>query len=407
MSSRFYSAILVFLLILWGGKASAQYNYVKQISYVNGYIITNSGDSINGYISKPGKNVRLSALSFKNSLSEKKRSVNPIEIKRFGFNSGRTVYVSADIPMQNERTPGFVKLIMDGPYKVMLYEFLKAEHVLISDPGNKVYDLTFPPDYDLPVTLPLGETRTAHILAQAFAGNNDLLGGIRSLRPEKREVIKYLSNYYRISNIEYKVTGVPIIAARAGIFAGINLDRLTVKPSNAGSVTSAVISPTAGINLSLHEMNSGFGLFAENSVSLNKFHFSYSYPGSDSSTELRETFLNTLSDNTKIGFSWNPVMKGKIAPVFDAGGSFTVFLNPKAENYEETVLLNSDIVFSNYNTQQFTSTSYIGGFARAGLIFRTGKNLVSAKGGISYLKSKTGEKLVSVSAGLMYQFSIK
>jgi len=102
--------ILIFLIILYS-IGNAQQNFVK------GYYLTNSGDSIGGYLNKETDSKLATTLQFKPAPNSTEiQSLKPGDISGFGFENGNTYKsVSYIDPLDsNKRKNEFAKYLVEG-----------------------------------------------------------------------------------------------------------------------------------------------------------------------------------------------------------------------------------------------------------------------------------------------------
>jgi len=402
------SFVLILLLFLVGLPLSAQYSFAKKTKFVRGYIIYNSGDSVTGYVGKPERNSKISLISFKiGDIDQATVKISPIDAERFAFGHFSKVYYSEEIPMQDKRSLGFLKRIMEGPYPVYYYEFLSNQHILIKALDGKLYDLLYPPNYDVPVNFPAGENKFTHILNIVFSGNESLLAGIGTIRPDKNAVLEYLSKYYESNKIPYRIIGQPQFRIKAGIFAGAGIDWLTWKSMEGGKTSAATAAPSGGIYICFYDKVTGLGILVEDNLSYDRFHFSYTFGIPGVSTEYRETFLKTAVNNARLGFSWSKSSGSGITGFFETGGSFLTFINPGFDNYEASLDIDTKVINSSRNNNVVVSSKYAGGFLRTGINFRVGKNTLTASLGGSYLAGSKDERMTSVTVGINYTMKFK
>ena len=129
--------ILVFLVILYSiGNA--------QQSFVKGYYLTNSGDSIRGFINRETDSRLARGLQFKPTLNATDIQVlNPVDIRGFAFEDGN-IYKSLsylDPIDSNKRKNEFAKLLVEG--RTNLYALARQEsyYYYVTTPSDSTYFL--------------------------------------------------------------------------------------------------------------------------------------------------------------------------------------------------------------------------------------------------------------------------
>ena len=404
MSGKLLAFSIAAVVMLGGTPLSGQYSYLSHTKFIKGYIINNSGDSITGYIGKPSKNAKVAVLYFRKNDDLNPTKLSPADISHFGFTRSREKYYSVSVPLQEQRTQYFVKLVLDGPYPVYYYEFLGNKHMLIGNPARKVYDLFYPPDYDIPPDQPASEDKFTHTLRMAFSDNPVLLAGIGTISSDRNSVLKYLTGYYRDKGISYKSSSIHILTIKLGFMGGLGISNL-----NWGDYRQAkgmVISPGAGVSLSLFDRGIGLGISAEDCFSYATFHSDFE-KDQDGQTDFSETFLKTAMNESRIGLTWRPEMKGKLSPFLTAGGAFTALISPSYDNYSQVSYDNDKTVYSSQNKNDLFSSKYFGGFIRTGVTLSKADHLISFFAGYSYLKGPGSGKLTSAQVGIQYELKLK
>jgi hypothetical protein len=113
--------------------------------YREGYVITNDGDSLVGFVAYRAANKNFASCSFKSSRKASEVKYSPTEIKRYGF-FGDKRYESIILPNSGEsKVKVFAKVLSDAPLKLYGYrnQFLiqKDSLVFLPPPAERLVDV--------------------------------------------------------------------------------------------------------------------------------------------------------------------------------------------------------------------------------------------------------------------------
>ena len=108
---RFLATIAILTLI--------SIHFYGQENYKPGYIITNSHDTIKGYILSvninPYKECR-----FKKNIKDKPKVFFPDQIYAYRYNENGRFYISKDTPEQNDTTKYFLEFMIQGKANIYM-----------------------------------------------------------------------------------------------------------------------------------------------------------------------------------------------------------------------------------------------------------------------------------------------
>lgn len=113
---------------------------VAQSDFRNGYIIKNNNDTIYGLIDYRGNNASTRKCVFKADITSDEQIFTPDEIKAYRFIDGK-YYVSRPVHSGNETNQMFLEYLINGIVKVYYYYEDVAEHYLIEDENDNLYEL--------------------------------------------------------------------------------------------------------------------------------------------------------------------------------------------------------------------------------------------------------------------------
>lgn len=103
----------------------------SQHTYKEGFIISNEGDTIQGYIYSKGDVSLSKECRFKSNVKEDPLYYEPFSIKSFRFNNSGRYYISKLVEIEGRFFPMFVEYVLDGVVDLYYYKDKRSEHYLI------------------------------------------------------------------------------------------------------------------------------------------------------------------------------------------------------------------------------------------------------------------------------------
>src|ERR1035437_5351305 len=138
-----------------------------------GFIINNSGDTINGFIgNRYDKGPNFTCI-FKPTKSDNLTQFGPKELKGFGYYSDNSFFIPTSFSLGIKDTLGFIRIIFDGTNDLLYYEMHGVKHFLIRGPDNVIHDITYP----------------------SLLTNEEYLAGVTSNKKYKQEIASFIPQH--------------------------------------------------------------------------------------------------------------------------------------------------------------------------------------------------------------------
>lgn len=407
MLQRLLFLVFFTLFVFSSLETFSQEETSRVFGFKKGFLIKSNGDTIGGAVSNPF-NDGISGSVFFRSKKGNPVKFSPFEAAGFGIYSTGKVYAANEIPVKEGSELLFTRVILDGDYDLLYYDFLKTRHFLIKTPYGKITDLTTQqkPDSGRPINR-ISDSLYYQNLKRAFADNPQILEGYNQVKQDRKSLERLLSNYYRkngINYVNYKAFGRKIYSE---IILGSGFSRLVPFPAvkNLHNVYSA--SPYAGISIHAANINTGLGVFLQSVFGYNSYHFYYS----DifvSGTEFNESFIKSYVSTTRAGFFAESVSNRTVRPFFGTGPVASVLISAKYENYYDMLRESTGAVFSTHDHDKLFPDTYYGAFVRAGMTVNL-KNInpLRISIGYDYLLSSKNAVINSVDLELSYRLKFR
>lgn len=377
--------------------------------FFRGYIISNSGDSLTGYINVPDLQSRTNWVLFKPDMNTLDRSFSPYELSSFGSINGQIRFVSVEVPVYEKTELSFVRVIVDGPYDIYSYRFLKYEHVLLQGTDKKIYDVTNPHD-----SAQAGRGNTTisrgsfnNYLKMVFEGDPDLLLAINSMEPSRKSIVKNVTRFYDQKGMPYLVYGIRQTDFSIGLTVNLAAEKLFIESEGLNIKSFPSLVPYAGVSLSAVNRRTGFGGILETAIGYRELHYN-TMEELSTAVFYYEVFQKALLSYSRLGLTFNPASKERYRPVIEAGGSFSAILTSEYDNYIDILDLTENIAYSSNDNSEVNSDIYYGGFIRAGILIKSSRNnYYRLTAGFDKLWDFDTESISSVSVGFSYLFNAK
>lgn len=116
-----------------------------QINFSNGYIITNSNDTIYGQIDLRTTTLNQEKCTFKSSTAEE-HVYKPQDIKGYRFTNAGKFYISKTITVEDYQKLIFVEYLVQGGLDLFFFEYNKQKYFLFEEAGkDPIYITQIPP----------------------------------------------------------------------------------------------------------------------------------------------------------------------------------------------------------------------------------------------------------------------
>jgi hypothetical protein len=407
MLKRLLLLVFITLFVFISRQTFSQEETSRVLGFKKGFLIKSNGDTIRGAVSNPF-NDGISGSVFFRSKKGRPAKFSPFEAAGFGIYSTGKVYAANEIPVKAGSEFLFTRIILDGDYDLLYYEFLGTHHFLIKTPYGKITDLMRQekPDSGKPVKK-ISDSLYYQNLKRAFADNPQILDRHDQVEQERRSLERLLTNYYRkngIKYVNYKAFGKKIYSE---ILLGSGFSRLVPFPEVKSLHNVYSPSPFAGITVRASNINTGLGVFLQSVFGYNSYHFYYSGKNA-SGTEFNESFIKSYVSTSRAGFFAESGSKRKIRPFIETGPMASVLISAKYENYYDILRESSGTVFSTHNHDKLFPDAYYGAFVRAGMTVKLkNMNPLRISIGYDYLLSSKKAGINSVDLELSYRLKFR
>jgi hypothetical protein len=409
MINRIKYFILFLLIFVSTEELFCQKDLASTRTYVRGFIITSTGDTVEGFIGNQFKNTLRSVCIFKPGIRDKATTLGPSAIAGFGSYVNNQMYISTPVLTGSGENLLFVRELLDGTYDLLYYEFLGLKHFLVRKPLAKIFDITYPPELtesDYLNGISRNEKFSEEI-SSVFLSSPEMLEYAKNVKPEVGSMVNYFKKYHEISGYPFKIYRGRQNSLRVGLIIGVTFDRYVANPAYKKIQSSTKPASYAGIYANLINNNTGSGLFLQTAVSYKSHHYSYSVEKS-LSKNYYETFMTSFVSVSRLGFTINPPTITSFKPFIEGGALVNIYLNPKYDNYRDEFLTVENTIFTYHNNSILNSLFYYGGFLRAGIQLNLkSNNLLRFSGGYDFLLSSGTERIHSIDISVTYMMKFK
>ena len=331
----------LFLIIIF-----CYYESEAQTDFRPGYVITNSNDTLHGFIDYRGEVRNSKKCTFKQNQDSEVKAYSPGEIKGYRFNESK-FYMSKKVIYQDQETTLFLEFLVNG---IADLYFLRDDdstgHFFIEKSNGQIFELTNAEE----LIKENGKTYTHEkkeyvgLLKIAFSDCPQIYPLINQTILDTKPLIKLTKKYHNFVCDNEKCIVYekqmnrfkPKIAAFASMNAAfLNLANAGYEYENISFQTAAY--PSIGIHMKTNlpgaseKMN--FLLSAE--VGKVTFNGSGTYSGN---TYLEKVNIQPIAVKEKALFKYT-FPNGKIRPTVGVGGHLTQFLNSDSKRVQEVTSL--------------------------------------------------------------------
>jgi hypothetical protein len=186
------SYVIMLLLVFAFGNAHAQNDFRP------GYILTNEGDTLSGFIDLQIDVKNCAECIFKKKLDSDIEKFNPFEIRAYRYLDGR-YYISHEIKFDSTTLNVFLEVLVDGITNLYAYKSLKDEYYFIEKDGNKcdlLYrkEIQFADEND--VTRVRYFDQYKGMLAYTFRDDPAIMEDLQKLNFNQSSLIKITQEYH-------------------------------------------------------------------------------------------------------------------------------------------------------------------------------------------------------------------
>lgn len=332
-----------------------------QKDYKSGCIITNTNDTICGFINLNGNYRNSEECDFKENLEAMPKLLTPNDIKGYKFSNGK-VYVSKSITINENNKKVFLEFLVNGIVDLFYYKLPYNEYFFI-EKDSTLYQLS---NDEKELILDEGffvqkSNQYIGILAYLFQGDPKLSAKIEKTKFDYKSLINITSEYHNMICHEYKCIDYTK-STRLGLQLEPNIGLIN---SWLGLKTSSNyaydIKPVIGLNLRFQPAKTHYLWNFLVGISFSKNYF-------------KEDFLNKLYNNVlktyRIELDYSvlrvPIIleysfpARKFQPFISAGYTNILLLNPKYEVRHIKSINSSSIVNTAFRHYQIGLVSSIG-----------------------------------------------
>ncbi len=334
--SGFY---LLFLLLSLPGSA--------QQDFRPGYIITNSNDTIHGYLDYRGDIKNSKKCIFKKDLQDPPRTYLPIDIRAYRFQEGK-FYVSKKVPGKKGAPEKalFLEYLVNGIIDLYYYRDFNADHYFIEKDGRLIELMNSDKVIVKDGTQYIQESKEyIGILKATLMDCPSLFPEIDKADFSTRSFIKIAEDYHnQVCEGEkcmvYKKQ-IPGIRFRAGLFAGYQLSFLRFREGGTAFFSlmhftaAQSFVPGISVNISLPRLNDKLSFSLGVSYQRSSYYADYEAPQEWLTTNYYETNLDASTLNISGLFSYM-FPQGKFRPVLSLGIAMNILLHQSGEIITET-----------------------------------------------------------------------
>lgn len=358
----------------------------SQSDFREGYIVSNSGDTIFGFIDYRGDYLNCNKCVFKESLNEKTVTYFPNEIKSYRFSESK-FYVSYFVENLNKYV--FLEYLIDGIVDVYFYKDINDKYYYIDKEGEKIQLLE---NKEIEVMIDgqayiRNSNRHIGLLNYYLNESEEIKKRINDVELEHKSLIKLTKDYH-----DFVCSGeeciifekrLPSLRFEAGALVFANYSDFNIDNTNYGTWgiydekkdLSHNLGYEFGFSGSLYfpKFNERISLYLQLLYGANSFEFN----------SIEDEILYTRTTTEKyyiwsftkdIGFKYK-FPKGKLRPEFIIGyTSVRVNAKNKSKVTGEEVDYNGDVDVINYDLDYPDNVPLKGIFFGAGLnFFQLGK----------------------------------
>lgn len=401
--SKYYFLLLISLYPCQGllsQNAAVNKHFLKR-----GYIITNSRDTVKGFVDFPNLYGINPTIRFRQKGSREIINYFPLDIAGSGQSAGRIIYRPVPVPTPDGYDLNFIKLLFDGQYDFLYFESWRMKHFLFQGPDEKVTEVIFPDttfkSKENKGILP--RQRFKESLNSVFPEIDNQKSLYRRLYPNSRSVVRFMAGYSKKTGQSYERYDIPEIANLIGIYGGISFDNMSL-PVLSSAESSSEPAPYLGLAYHYLNINSGIGGFLESSITRKSFHY-FHISDYDGDLIMNETFLRGIGNVTRLGMTVMPRLPFRIKPFVEAGGIALTFIDQDYDNYIDIIGNDLNTVYS-YHDKITVNSRFFAGFSFRGGLSLALRNYdeVQIRGGYDMFWGDT-EKISSVAVSGLFLFN--
>jgi hypothetical protein len=398
-----FIALCIFISISFGNLFCQKSNIFN-----SGFIISNKGDTVNGYINCQYENKPVLSCLFKPTRSDNPTILGPNEIKGFGSYPNNNIFLKTTFFDGKSEALGFIRILFKGTYDLFYYELDGAKNFLIKEPDSTFYDIIYPSPMTIEELLSgmTSEKMFKQEIDSIFPPLNNKHVNSNDLQPKASSLVKYLRNYHNATGNSYIIYKGSQRDFYAAIVTGVTYDWYLAKVTNKEFQSSPELSPYAGIYLKLMNNKASGGILFQSSIAYKNHHYSY-MTENPVSNDYYETFIKSLASISRIGVSVNLLQDTPFRPFVEGGGMVSLYFKSSYDNYRDQLLPFTNDAFSFHDQNGLASSLFYGAFLRAGIVKNMkNNNLLSFSGGYNFL-TNSDANIHSIDFSIIYMMKLK
>jgi hypothetical protein len=382
--------------------AGSSSNKALRKEYKKGFVITDSRDSLNGFLLNNLEKTLYSTCIFSPGKKDSLFKLQPAEVARFGNYRKTRIFDRAKVPSAGKDAAVFARLLLEGSVDLLYYDLDGTRNYLLRDNRESIHHISYSPvisKHDLIKGLsPAGKFRI-----QADSILSILKIPYKDLKPEPRSMLRVLEDYHENMSQPFNYYYGISLRVALGVVAGVKFENYLFETDNDGYSSYSDPAPYLGLYLTVFNNMGWMGFLLRNTVEYHNDNYSYKQQVEEY-TYFRQTTINSYADNFEAGLILWPVKHSIVKPFIEAGGAGRYYFKSSYNNYTEKNF-SDQYVFSHHDHDIMNSSFFFGGFVKAGLTRAINtKNSVSLSCGYSYLVSTGSEKIHSAELSVIYNF---
>jgi len=360
--------VLFFIFVFIGVVTRAEDNYK------NGYIITNTNDTIRGLIDLKINKLNSEMCRFKLSEKDEVKEYHPYEISGYRFVDEKKYYVSRTITQDSIVKKVFLEYLVQGMKDLYFYQN-DNEYYFLEGENGKMNELSKEPDRIVDNKI-VSDDRYKGKLMYTFRDCVDIRRNIEKGRFDRKTMIELTRKYHEqkcntgeecvVFENDYKrrFTRVNFI-----VYGGIENTKMTFKDADEIFFPVTNLSPVIGAELCINDprISKQFSLLID--VSMSKHNLVKDIPlGTNWGTGNIHYKVKGYQPSLSIGTRYT-IFSGGISPFLEAGIGYSAF-NGTSISYQVTYKQSTQVINVEENESLYNNYCMCSYNAGAGCNFR-------------------------------------
>ncbi len=357
---------LFFIFVLIGVVTRAEDNYK------NGYIITNTNDTIKGLVDFKMNKINSEICRFKLSEKDKVREYHPYEISGYRFVDEKKYYVSRTITLDSIVKKVFLEYLVQG-MKDLYYYQNDNEYYFLEGENGKMNEISKEPDRIVDNKI-VSDHRYKGKLMYTFRDCADIRRNVEKGRFDRKTMIELTRKYHEqkcntgeeciVFENDYKkrFTKVNFI-----VYGGVEYTKMTVTDDVFFPVTNP--SPVIGAELCINDPRISKQFSLRIDFSMSKHNLVKDIPfGTNVSAGNMHYKVKGYQPSLSIGTNYI-IFSGGISPFLEAGIGYSTF-NGTSDSYQVTYKQTKQVINGENNDSPYDNFCMYSYNAGAGCNFR-------------------------------------